>query len=95
MARLTEEKILEIQRLYKEIGIYSQVAKQVGCSPSTVKKYCTAAEPINKSKVIRKFEGQIPEISDLDLTFFLEKSIYLTTLTLQEKENMKELWEEL
>ena len=40
MARLTEEKINEIRRLYSEIGIYSQVAKQVGCSPSTVKKIC-------------------------------------------------------
>lgn len=93
MARLSNEKIAEIQQLYSEIGVYSQVAKQVGCSPSTVKKYCTAAEAKPTKKL--EFNGKICEISDIDLTLFLEKKNNLTTLTHKELEEMKELWEEL
>lgn len=94
MARLSEEKIAQIQQLYSEIGIYSQVAKQVGCSPSTVKKYCTmAAIPVNKQ--IRKFDQEICEIFNLDLTLFLEKNVKLSTLTHEELNDMKELWEEI
>ena len=93
MARLTDEKIAEIQRLYTEIGIYSQVAKQVGCSPSTVKKYCTAAEALPTKKL--EFDGQICEISDINVSLFLEKKVNLTTLTHDELEEMKVLWTEL
>ena len=94
MARLSNEKIAEIQRLYAEIGIYSQVAKQVGCSPSTVKKYCNLEE-VKIDKPIQKFKGKIPEIFELDLTLFLESSVNLTTLTYDELEELKELWEEI
>lgn len=93
MARLSNEKIAEIQRLYAEIGVYSQVAKQVGCSPSTVKKYCMAAEALPTKKL--KFNGQICEISDINLTLFLENRDNLTTLTHDELEEMKVLWNEL
>lgn len=93
MARLSQDKIEEIQRLYSEIGIYSQVAKQVGCSPSTVKKYCTAAEV--KPIVKLEFAGAPCEISDIDVTLFLEKDISLTTLTHDELAEMERLWKEL
>ena len=93
MARLSNEKIAEIQRLYSEIGIYSQVAKQVGCNPSTVKKYCMAAEPLPIKKL--EFTGKICENSEIDLTLFLEKKDRLTTLTHDELEEMKVLWKEL
>ena len=93
MGRLSQDKIEEIQRLYSEIGVYSQVAKQVGCSPSTVKKYCTAAavKPIVKLE----FAGAPREISDIDVTLFLEKDISLTTLTHDELAEMERLWKEL
>ena len=94
MARLSNEKIAEIQQLYSEIGIYSQVAKKVGCSPSTVKKYCTAAaveQQVNKLE----FNSDIPSIDTINLTFFLENNQYLTTLTNDEQKEMKELWNEL
>ena len=94
MAKLSNEKIAEIQRLYAEIGIYSQVAKQVGCSPSTVKKYCNL--DVVKTNTVKKiFDKEIVKISSMDLTLFLEKSDNLTTLTHEEIENLKELWEEI
>ena len=41
MARFiaTPEKIEEINRLYYECGVKAQVARQIGCSASTVAKY--------------------------------------------------------
>lgn len=93
MARLSEEKIAQIQKLYSELGVYSQVAKQIGCSPATVKKYCVAAEPIPVKKL--EFTGQICEISDINISLFLEKDVYLTTLTYDELNEMKGLWNEL
>ena len=96
MARLSDEKIAEIQKLYASIGIYSQVAKQVGCSAATVKKYCSLdTKPVVAPSNIIHFSGEIKEISNVDLTFFLEKSEYLTTLTLPEKEELRKLWEEI
>lgn len=41
MARFiaTPEKIEEINRLYYEIGVKAEVARRIGCSPSTVSRY--------------------------------------------------------
>ena len=55
MARLTEEKIQEIVKEYQVIGTYSGVAKKVGVSPTTVKKYIEQTkptEPIEKKEKI-------------------------------------------
>ena len=95
MARLSDEKIAEIRALYAEIGIYSQVAKRVGCTAATVKKYCSDATAAIQPKQITPFSGTIPRIEDMDLTFFLESSEYLTTLTLAEKEGIEQLWQEI
>ena len=95
MARLSDEKIAEIRALYAEIGIYSQVAKRVGCTAATVKKYCTDTTAAIQTKTIIPFSGIIPSVQDMDLTFFLESSDYLTTLTLAEKEGIEQLWQEI
>ena len=95
MARLSNEKIAEIQKLYAEIGIYSQVAKKVGCSPSTVKKYCNDGAAVTVKKEVVKFNGIIPTVDEVNLTFFLDTRDNLTTLTPDEKEELKGLWEEL
>ena len=95
MARLSEEKIAEIRRLYAEIGIYSQVAKMVGSSAATVKKYCNDTTAAVQPKQIKKFSGIIPNVEEVDLTFFLEGNDFLTTLTPNEKEELKGLWEEI
>lgn len=59
MARLSEEKIKEIQELYATIGVYSRVAKMVGCSPATVKKYTTIATP--KTDYV-ELEVEVPSV---------------------------------
>ena len=95
MARLSDEKIAEIRRLYAEIGVYSQVAKMVGSSAATVKKYCSDGTAAIQQKTITPFSGTIPNVNDIDLTFFLEKSTYLTTLTPEETKGIEELWQEI
>ena len=95
MARLSNEKIAEIQALYAEIGIYSQVAKKVGCSPATVKKYCNDVAAVTVPKEIIQFNQDILPISEIDLTFFLNDRPNLTTLTNEEFEELKGLWEEI
>lgn len=70
MAKLSDEKILEIQKVYKEVGTYSGTAKIVGCSPATVKKYCfgdgctvAGAAAVVKEKV--PFTKEIPPVEDV------------------------------
>ena len=37
--RITPEEIIEIKRLYRQLGTYTAVAKEIGRSPSSVSKY--------------------------------------------------------
>ena len=37
--KITADKIIEINRLYKATGVYAAVARELGISPTTVKKY--------------------------------------------------------
>ena len=37
--RVTPEEIVEMQRLYKELGTYAAVARKIGRSASSVSKY--------------------------------------------------------
>lgn len=95
MARLSEEKINEIRRLYSELGIYSQVAKQVGCSPATVKKYVSEDVPVIRKEAINKFSDKIIPIEEMDLTPFQGSFLELARVSTQELEEIKQLWEEL
>jgi len=37
--KITADKIIEINRLYKATGVYAAVARELGISATTVKKY--------------------------------------------------------
>lgn len=37
--RITPEEIIEMRRLYRQLGTYTAVAKEIGRSPSSVSKY--------------------------------------------------------
>ena len=37
--RITPEEIIEMPRLYRQLGTYTAVAKEIGRSPSSVSKY--------------------------------------------------------
>ena len=62
MAKLSDEKIAEIQKLYAECGVYAQVARELGVSSATVKKYASSSSDSARSpKVsvpITKFESE-------------------------------------
>lgn len=96
MAKLTQEKINEIIKVYNEIGTYSGTASKVGCSPATVKKYVMAGAQVQEilPKNITPFSGKIKDIEDIDFGA-VEDIGKLSLLTEEEKEEIYELWEEI
>lgn len=93
MARLSEEKIAKIKQLYEELHTYSAVARAVGCSPATVKKY--AQEEYTPDPTVRiPFNGIIPAVEDL--VWPKEDEISnISRLTESELKEIEELWKEL
>ena len=93
MAKLSEEKIAEIRRVYSELGTYSGTAKAVGCSPATVKKY-TQEEYTPDPTVRVPFNGKLSPVEELNWP--TEEEIgNMARLTEAELEEIKELWKEL
>jgi len=96
MARaITEEEKLKMNELYLKIGTYSGVAKEIGCAPSTVKKYIIPGfVPEDKvEKKIFKWED-LPEFSTEGLRN-IDNWGSLCVLNKEEKEEIRELWSEL
>lgn len=99
MARVTQDNIIEFNKLYAECHNYSEVARRTGFSASTVRKYVSknTAAPLvmQESKAIKIFtKDMIPPFST-SLFTGLNNFGSLCELTDTEKEEMKELWEEL
>ena len=96
MSKITNEKIIEINELYLQIGTYSGVAKVVGCAPSTVKKYIIEGyTPSNERKVEKIFNKEdLPEFST-DCFKNVENWGELCLLSKEEKEEIEELWTDL
>lgn len=85
--RLTDNDILAIQECYSRIGTYSGVAKELGFSPSTVKKYVlldqspkTAEE---KKEIFSSFE---PPVDLENLQIPKDKSEWRKMCSLSEEE---------
>lgn len=93
MAKLSEEKIAEIRRVYNELGTYSGTAKAVGCSPATIKKY-TQEEYTPDPTVRVSFSEILPPVEELAWPSEEEIS-NMARLTEAELEEIKELWKEL
>lgn len=97
MARtiVTQDMIKQINELYLKIKTYSGVAREVCISPSTVKKYIIPnyQSEENIKKIIFKKED-IPELS-FEKFKNLEDWGSLCNLTDEEKEEIKELWNEI
>ena len=93
MAKLSEEKIAEINKVYAEVGTYSGTAKIVGCSPATVKKYCQM-EVISDSTVRVDFNDSIPSVEELNWPSE-EEIAEMARLTEAEIKEIQELWKEL
>lgn len=92
--KITQEKIIQINELYLEIGVKSRVAKIVGCSPSTVTKYLI---PDYISQVEIETINFNMEIPDIPFELFKETKCWgdLCLLTDVEKLECDELRKEL
>ena len=88
--RITEEEKKRINELYIIYHNYSEVARQVGCAPSTVKKYVIKDYKSEPEKVddIIFLEEDIPE--QIDLNLFIKSDNFGEFCTLAEEEE-KEL----
>lgn len=94
MAKLTEEKIQEIREAYRRIGTYSGVAKEVGCSAATVKKYCNQEAEAKPKNSVQKilFDKEIPSVESISFSF---ERTHWTILSEEEIIGVKELQKEV
>lgn len=97
MKRVTNEDILQINSLYFQYKNYAEVARQTGFAASTVKKYVDKNwEPVKTENVIRFDLVNLPNFSEATEIFRgVENYGDLCVLSDNEKEELKELWEEL
>ncbi len=95
--RITPEQKKVINELYAKHGTYAAVARILGISPSTVKRYVVNGYvPEDQIKHI-EIDGQAMQLR-LE-TFYLSKEQFddpnLLELTDEEIEEIKKMWEEL
>ena len=58
--RITPAEIVEMQRLYRVMGTYTAVAKEIGRSPSTVSRYVQMKDvPHNIRIAVENLIGKI------------------------------------
>lgn len=98
MARtITKEQIIQINERYLELGSYAAVARELGVSPTTVKKYVAEGYIPEKDRIIRHID--IGDCRAKIERFLLSKedlsNPQLLVLTDAERKEIEELWEEL
>lgn len=83
------ENIIEMNELYLQLKTYAAVARKVGFSPSTVKKYIinnyVSKEENEKNKTI--FKKELPLIKDIYMP--LTRAEWTFFLTLDENEKVE------
>lgn len=92
--KVNQEDILNINRLYLRLKTYAAVARQTGFSPSTVKKYVVPGFQEVEEKAVRRYTGNLPVSIDLS-NFDSNNWNTLCVLSDEEREEIKELWEEI
>ena len=93
MKIITQKEIKEINEAYLEIGTYAGVARKLGFSPSTIKKYVIDGyTKVDESKV-KHFTGPLPEFDPTP--FRCRDWGHLCELSEEEMEEMKSVWEEI
>lgn len=68
MARLSEQDIQEIKKVYAEVGSYAETARRTGRSASTVKKYVSG-------EVAPKTKKKDPDLIDFSTLQPINKTI--------------------
>lgn len=96
-SKVTNEDILRINELYYQTHTYAEVARQTGFSASTVKKYVIPGwVPVDDTKVVRFDLADLPDHRRAVVKFRgVDNYGDLCVLASYEKEEIKELWEEL
>ena len=94
---VTSEQIIEINELYKEIGVYAEVARRVGLSASTVRKYVKPDyTPTAELPILRADIGACRQvIENFTLSAEAMQDEHILDLTESEIEDIKKLWGEL
>lgn len=92
--KVTESDKELMNKLYLEIGTYAGVARKVGFSAGTVKRYIIPNYKL-KTKEEKKFEGTIKEISDLSMPTTKKAWQKLFSLSEKELKDIEELREEI
>ena len=94
MARkvVSQEEIKQMNELYCKLGTYSAVAREVGRSPGTVKKYIIDGYvPEDARNIIRFNEADMPTIINYEQLAEIEDMALLCILTEKELNDLKEL----
>jgi len=91
--QITQADIAKMNELYLTIKTYAGVAREIGCSPSTVKKYIIPNfKKVDVSEIKRW--GQY-EPNRIEFDFTNPDWWTILSLTEEEKEGMKELFREI
>lgn len=93
--RVTQDDIIKMNNLYLQLHTYAAVAREVGFSASTVKKYIIKnyAPP---AKLVKQ-EFHLSDLPKSNYTAFNMVKNWgdMCVLSDKEKEEIKELWKEL
>ena len=92
--KITEEDILNINKAYLELKTYSGVARKLGFSPATVKKYIIPNFVIVKDENIKRFNTNDLRSLDLDM-FRIKDWDKLIQISDEEMKEIEDLWKEL
>lgn len=98
--KITPEIKEQINILYLQLGTKAAVAREIGCSASTVSKYIIPNFKLNEEKEASKFEGQIGNSDNLAAALKnsdnpSRRLCELCMLADDEKEELKELQGEI
>ena len=90
--KITQDKIIEINRMYKRLRTYAAVARELGISPGTVKKYVLPdfSEPESPRNDVEIILSEFNPAS-----FYNQSREYLFKLTEEEKIELNELRKEM
>lgn len=97
MSKIAAEQIERMCKLYSEIGVYSKVAKMVGSSPATVKKYVllysenSVDNPVRKTNIIHFNEDVLP-VEQMSISDFMDNIHRSQDFNYDE---MERLWDEI
>ena len=93
--RVTTDDIKKMNELYATCHNYSQVAREVGFAPSTVKRYIIKDyQIVDESKILHFVPSDMPEFIGWRFKG-LDNYGDLCVLSENEKYEIRELWKEL